>query len=1333
MKKFYVLLTAIFMSLSLLAQAPSGINYQTVIRDGAGNILPDAEISLQMTIRTGAPDGAVVYQENHAVTTNAFGLVNLVIGSGAVQSGSFAEIDWGANAHYLETAVEFSGSKAFQIMGVTQFLSVPYALQAKQAEKLILTDPDGNRFELVVDNMGNVSAIPLDWICGHPYTDTRDGKVYQTVQIGWQCWMAENLAFLPSVSPPTQGSVSNPHYYVYDYDGTNVSEAKSTENFQTYGVLYNWPSALTSCPEGWYLPIDNEWKVLEGTVDSQYGVGDPIWNNSGLRGFDVGKNLKSDSGWSNNGNGNDEYGFSALPGGSLWLQEGSFMQKLDAGQWWTSTQDGNIVIIRGLLTNQDQSWLTGSNPGNARSVRCLKGDSPSPGSYLLILEPNPDFAGEVSGFGFYDFGSQVNLTATAFNGWQFVNWTDSDSIVSEVPSFTYTMPANNITLIANFIVDQSSFNCGAPLIDARDGQSYSTVQIGDQCWMAENLNIGTMIPISQDQQNINLIEKYCFNNSEEHCDLYGGLYQWAAMFLSNNPTPGAQGICPDGWYLPKVSDMSELTSFINTQSGFLCNNNTDFIAKALSSKSNWDYSSNTCAVGNNPVLNNASGFNALPAGTAVKSEFGFWFNPIGIHSKLWTSNSKDAFDSYTLFFGFDNPDVYIYPSFVYGGLPVRCIKENNSAPQKFNLHLNVDPSGAGITYGIGQYEAGEPVNITAEANPGWEFVNWTDDDGIVSEAANFTYTMPAADVTLTANFSEITLIIGDFYQGGIIAYILQPDDPGYVEGETHGLIAAPSDQSTGAQWGCGGTFIGGTSTALGTGAANTAAIVAGCSLAGIAARICNDLELNGYSDWYLPSKDELNKLYINRAAIGGFASNFYTSSSEYDNLFAWVQAFYDGHQNPFNKNDDYYHVRAVRAFSCDQQNLPPASPSNPIPENESTGQSIETNLSWTCTDPESDPLTYDVYFGTEATPAQVATGQSETTFDPGTLEYNTQYFWQIVAHDDKGNTTEGEVWSFTTEEENLPPAAPANPNPENEAIDQPIETQLSWTCTDPENDPITYDVYFGTEATPALVATGQSETTFNPGTLDYNTQYFWKIVAHDGQGNITEGEVWSFTTESQSSTFNCGDDFTDARDGQTYSTVQIGDQCWMAENLNIGTRINGSNNQTNNGIIEKYCYNNAEAQCDVYGGLYQWNEMMNFTTTPGVQGICPEGWHLPTDAEWTAFTTYVSDQPAFLCNSTASFIAKSLAAKTNWSISTNICAVGNNIDLNNATNFTALPGGNRSTSGSFIYQNYYGYWWSSSANSTSNAWHISLYSNVADVTRVSNNKSAGFSVRCLKD
>ncbi|MFZ4740257.1 MAG: T9SS type A sorting domain-containing protein [Bacteroidales bacterium] len=174
--------------------------------------------------------------------------------------------------------------------------------------------------------------------------------------------------------------------------------------------------------------------------------------------------------------------------------------------------------------------------------------------------------------------------------------------------------------------------------------------------------------------------------------------------------------------------------------------------------------------------------------------------------------------------------------------------------------------------------------------------------------------VPTGSKTISFVFSVPPLSIGASYQGGIIAYILQVGDPGYIAGQTHGLIAAPSDQSTSIIWGCYLTGIpGANDTAIGTGYQNTIDIVAGCTVPSIAAKLCADLVLNGYSDWYLPSKDELAKLYNNRIVIGGFSQASYWSSSEYNDNLAWVQYFEDGSQIA-NGKYFYDYVRAVRSF-----------------------------------------------------------------------------------------------------------------------------------------------------------------------------------------------------------------------------------------------------------------------------------------------------------------------------------------------------------------------------------------------------------------------------------
>lgn len=212
--------------------------------------------------------------------------------------------------------------------------------------------------------------------------------------------------------------------------------------------------------------------------------------------------------------------------------------------------------------------------------------------------------------------------------------------------------------------------------------------------------------------------------------------------------------------------------------------------------------------------------------------------------------------------------------------------------------------------------------------------------------------------------------------------------------------------------------------------------------------------------------------------------------------------------------------------------------------------------------------------------------------------------------------------------------------------------------------------------------------------------------------------------------FVCGDSFIDARDGQPYQTIQIGSQCWMAENLNIGTMINGNSNQTNNAIIEKYCSNNSTTNCDVYGGLYQWDEAMQYVSSPGTQGICPDGWHFPTDAEWIVLEEEVESTNGVNWN-TIGYRGTDAGGNLKETGTTHWNAP--NQGATNSSGFTLLPGGYRATNGSFINLNYYANLWSSSEDG-SNAWDRAINYNNAQVSRANwSTKAYGYSIRCIQD
>lgn len=191
------------------------------------------------------------------------------------------------------------------------------------------------------------------------FTDKRDDHVYNWIRIDDQVWMAGNLAYLPSVNPPSDMSETEPYYYVFDYQGTDVAEAKATDNYNTYGVLYNWTAAMNACPDGWHVPSEEEWQTL-------------ITHVGGNR---AGGSLKEEgtTHWeSPNEGATGTTGFNALPGGFR-ASNGSFDDFGYHGYWWSATDNvPGFAINYKLDYDSNLIILGGSRIVLGYSVRCVK-------------------------------------------------------------------------------------------------------------------------------------------------------------------------------------------------------------------------------------------------------------------------------------------------------------------------------------------------------------------------------------------------------------------------------------------------------------------------------------------------------------------------------------------------------------------------------------------------------------------------------------------------------------------------------------------------------------------------------------------------------------------------------------------------------------------------------------------------------------------------------------------------------------------------------------------------------------------------------------------------
>jgi len=502
------------------------------------------------------------------------------------------------------------------------------------------------------------------------------GLEYSTVLIGEQCWLKQNLN-IGDMILGTSDMMDNGIIEKYCYDD-------NPENCNLYGAMYQWDEVMQYsiqegvqgiCPEGWHIPDDSEWKILEGTVDISYPVNDPEWDNQGWRGLDAGINLKSTFLWNNAGNGLDAYGYTALAGGRK-EPDGSFVEIGNRSHLWSSSEyvSNSHAWYRTLSFDSDQSGRTSSYKTRGLHVRCLND--------VYFASPKAGFnALPITGIApiTVSFTDQSTNNPTSWQ-WDFGDGNTSseqnpEHTYQDIGSYTIALVvANNFgsdTLIkADYIVATPEAGSPCPGMETIEygGLEYNTVLIGGQCWLKQNLNIGEMIIGTSDMMDNGIIEKYCYDDNPENCNLYGAMYQWNEV-MQYSIQEGAKGICPEGWHIPTDNEWKILEGTVD--SSFPVNDpewdNLGWrgvdVGKNLKSTLFWNNAGNGLDV---------FGFTALPGG---RKEPDGSFVEIGNISHLWSSSEQSYSHTWYRPLSFNSNQSYRTGSYKTRGVHVRCLRD----------------------------------------------------------------------------------------------------------------------------------------------------------------------------------------------------------------------------------------------------------------------------------------------------------------------------------------------------------------------------------------------------------------------------------------------------------------------------------------------------------------------------------------------------------------------------------------------------------------------------------------------------------------------------------
>lgn len=555
------------------------------------------------------------------------------------------------------------------------------------------------------------------FVCGTSTVTDYEGNAYATVQIGDQCWMRDNLRTTyyadGTAIPAGETNTDATFPYYYDYSSSDIPLSQRGYLYNWSAVMHNAPSSSANpsgvqgiCPTGWHVPSDEEWTQLTSYVSAQneYLCSD----NAEF----IAKVLASTSGWSsststcavgNMQNLNNATGFNASPAGYLYNL--GFTNSGKYAYFWTSTEASSAnAWYRSLNFNYAYVYRNNYGKHLGYSVRCIRDEGGSSTVQLPtvttatmsdITANSATSGGNVTS----DGGATVTGRGVCWSTSQNPTVSDdhttdgsgtgsfTSNLANLTPSTTYYVRAYATNSMGTAYGNEESFTTtaaalpqdGQPCVGAEtvtdyDGHTYNTVQLGSQCWMAENLRTshysdGTAIPTGDGWSSTEPLY-YILEDSLGHY-----IYNWKAVMhnsSSSQATPsGVQGVCPTGWHVPSDAEWTELETYVGNQSQYFCNNDSSFIAKALSATSGWIPYSETCAVGNDQSTNNSTGFGAFPVDEYPNLSYAL----PGTFARFWSSTEYVDGTARYLSLHYNAAYVSRSATIKYYGCSVRCLRD----------------------------------------------------------------------------------------------------------------------------------------------------------------------------------------------------------------------------------------------------------------------------------------------------------------------------------------------------------------------------------------------------------------------------------------------------------------------------------------------------------------------------------------------------------------------------------------------------------------------------------------------------------------------------------